>query len=599
MIGRVSLIYAVSLVFAMGWIHDTQAQTLDRGHRLLIEHGLQIQTWAFPGANGDFNLDTWAASHFTAPTFIDNAGDADPFLGLAPGIPWGTAGWASDLAPGEIPYASNLVSVQFGDEQNLADVGVLAQAVSAIKSWQDRYPHAIVFTNQVGLQFSDAIMLNYMEAAKPDMLMFDSYPFNGLIDFVPGGSPSVLYVSLDAHRKLGLAGHDGTGRRPIPTGVHVQTFTMSDLVLGHIVTESEARLNQFSAWAYGYKFINAFIYDRPATTGEGLQTILFEGPSDAAPTPLFYQIAELNRQSRNLGPALVRLLTTDIRFVLGRYKPSAGEAARKIPLFFDMQSWSAGQTVPYLTAVSASNLCTENYGLEGNVLLGGFRTLDESFDGTSANNEAYFMVVNGLSSPEVTGTAANTKQRIHLTFNFGASGLTALQRMSRDTGLVENVPLVNESGSVYSLDLVLDGGTGDLFKFKSGAPFVGDATYGGEITCSHGYYVEEGKRITFNAIIGGRSYEWLRNGVALIDDERIQGSTTNMLTLDPADVEDAGVYVCRIGFGGPLGPATSTPHEIMVVLAGQLPAASASLVALGVLMLGLIGQRQIRRYRTR
>jgi len=141
---------------------------------------------------------------------------------------------------------------------------------------------------------------------------------------------------------------------------------------------------------------------------------------------------------------------------------------------------------------------------------------------------------------------------------------------------------------------VLDGGTGDLFKFKTGAPFVGDAAYGGEIICSHGYFVKVGERVTFNAIAEGSSYQWLRNGVALVDDERIQGSTTNTLALDPADVEDSGVYVCLIGLDGPLkGLATSTSHAIMVVLA--LPAASASFVVLGVAMLGLIGLQRLRR----
>ena len=593
---RGGVVCVASLGLAMGWVLDAQGQTLDRGHRLLIEHGLQIQTWAFPGPNGSFNLDTWTASNFTAPTFIDGAGDANQFFGPAPGIPWGTAGWVDDVSPGEMPYASNLVSVQFGDEQDLANATVLAQAAAAIQSWQDRYPNAIVFTNQIGRQFSDAVMLNYMAAAKPDLLMFDTYPFNGLSGFVPGGSPSALYGSLDAHRRLGLAGHDGTGQRPIPTGIHVQVFTMSGLVLGHVVTESEARLNQFSAWAYGYTFVNAFIYDRPATTAEGLQTILFEGPSDAVPTPLFYQIAELNRQSRNLGPALVRLLTTDVRFVLGRYKSSAGDTARAIPLASGMRQWNAGQTVAYLTAVSATNLGTENYGLEGNVILGGFRVLDESFDGTSGSNESYFMVVNGLSSPTVTGTAANTRERIHLTFDFGASGITALQRMSRDTGLVEDVPLAHESGSVYSLDLVLDGGTGDLFKFKTGAPFVGDATYGGEIICSHGYFVEAGERVTFEAIDGGSSYQWLHNGTALADDGRIQDCTTRTLTLDPAILEDSGVYVCRIGIDGATdGLAISTPYEILVLPAGEVPAASKLVLAFGATILGLIGYRRLRR----
>jgi hypothetical protein len=44
--------------------------------------------------------------------------------------------------------------------------------------------------------------------------------------------------------------------------------------------------------------------------------------------------------------------------------------------------------------------------------------------------------------------------------------------MSRTTGGIELVPLQALGGSNYRLQLTLDGGTGDLFKFNTGAPFV-------------------------------------------------------------------------------------------------------------------------------
>src|SRR6185369_3473388 len=62
-------------------------------------------------------------------------------------------------------------------------------------------------------------------------------------------------------------------------------------------------------------------------------------------------------------------------------------------------------------------------------------------------------------------------QTIRLTFNFGSTGIHNLQRLSRDTGQVELVPLIYEGGSTYHLDLTLDGGTGDLFKYNDGIPF--------------------------------------------------------------------------------------------------------------------------------
>ena len=59
-----------------------------------------------------------------------------------------------------------------------------------------------------------------------------------------------------------------------------------------------------------------------------------------------------------------------------------------------------------------------------------------------------------------------------MNFDFSTSGIDSLLRLSRETGLVEAVPLVSNGGSLYSLDLTLDGGTGDLFKYNTGSAFI-------------------------------------------------------------------------------------------------------------------------------
>ena len=80
------------------------------------------------------------------------------------------------------------------------------------------------------------------------------------------------------------------------------------------------------------------------------------------------------------------------------------------------------------------------------------------------------MMTNGLS--ETSGTVVDAAQTIHLTFNFRSTGISSLMRLSRDTGQVATVPLLHDGGSLYHLDLTLDGGTGDLFKYNNGIPFV-------------------------------------------------------------------------------------------------------------------------------
>lgn len=79
------------------------------------------------------------------------------------------------------------------------------------------------------------------------------------------------------------------------------------------------------------------------------------------------------------------------------------------------------------------------------------------------------MIVNGLIDPTL---GANVQQNVHLTFNFAGTRINSLQRLNRSTGIVEVVPLVSDGGSSYHLDLVLSGGSGDMLKFNTGAPFL-------------------------------------------------------------------------------------------------------------------------------
>jgi hypothetical protein len=314
-------------------------------------------------------------------------------------------------------------------------------------------------------------MQTYMRRVQPDMLCFDTYPFNGN---VAGGSPTALYRDMQKYRLLGMAGNDGTGAKPVPVGLYTQTFTYSG-VNNHIVSESEIRLNNFSAWAFGYKFADSFVYEA-SDADSSVTPVMFSGGGTASPTAQFYQVAETNRQSRNLGPALVRLINTSVQIKLGSHEESgtywwgghytetvSNDAPAGVP------QWNTG-TVPYITGISVTNLGGKNNGLPGDVIVGCFKPLDASLTNFGYANDPYFMIVNGLS--DGTGSAADCRQQIHLSFDFYTSGISSLLRRSRATGLVEIVPLVHLGGTQYSLDLALDGGTGDLFKFNNGGMFV-------------------------------------------------------------------------------------------------------------------------------
>src|SRR5213075_2783165 len=72
-----------------------------------------------------------------------------------------------------------------------------------------------------------------------------------------------------------------------------------------------------------------------------------------------------------------------------------------------------------------------------------------------------------------TALVTECQQQITLNFDFGSADIDSLKRLRRSDGTVEIVPLTHLSGSQYQLVFTLDGGTGDLFKYNDGSPFVG------------------------------------------------------------------------------------------------------------------------------
>ena len=443
---------------------------LSRGHNILIQKGLQIQTFSNNPLSNDpatsqFDTTRWAESNFTTYHYGPGIYPAS-LMPAPPGIPYGVTNYQvpdGNINSSEIPYASQLVSYQIYDEMDVTKPDNLMYLKTVMQSLHVNQPNVLTYASQSQLQNTAAEVQAYMSYVKPDMLCIGSYPFQGTPSIVVGGSPTELYVAIEKYRKLGLAGNDGTGTQPIPTGLYTQSFKWGEG--GHVVTESEIRLNQFAAWAFGYKFVDSFFYVNSEVETSPILPVMFTGNGSANPTPTFYQFAETNRQSRNLGPALVRLVSTGVSMKMGQHGSGSTNTLPE-----GVSSWSSGD-VPYITSVTATNPGLRNNRLPGDVIVGAFKPLDASFTNPGHEDDVYFMIVNGLSDG-YPGTAANCMQNILITFDFGTSGITDLLRLSRETGLVEEVPLTYLSGSNYSLSLSLDGGTGDLFKFNNGGTFV-------------------------------------------------------------------------------------------------------------------------------
>ena len=158
---------------------------------MLIEKGLQLQAYIYPEAFGFLNLSNWNNSYFTTVNTTWNPYNS-AYLPAAPGIPWArvlNAFAEMDITNNEVPYLSNLVSLQLGDEQTLTS-GTISGFANFMSRLKVKRPDVIFYSNQWGYGATVEQLQTYMQTAKPDMLMFDTYPFYGN---ELGGSPTVHY----------------------------------------------------------------------------------------------------------------------------------------------------------------------------------------------------------------------------------------------------------------------------------------------------------------------------------------------------------------------------------------------------------------------
>ena len=109
----------------------------------------------------------------------------------------------------------------------------------------------------------------------------------------------------------------------------------------------------------------------------------------------------------------------------------------------------------------------EGHGALKSVLLGeqsGDAALVGFFD--DEQGEEYFMVVNlahGLDMSRMDGM-----RKLRLVFS---ADVEQIERLNRLTGLVETLRTSEGEGDTRTLDIQLEGGTGDLFKWANGNPW--------------------------------------------------------------------------------------------------------------------------------
>jgi hypothetical protein len=304
---------------------------------------------------------------------------------------------------------------------------------------------------------------DYMYVVQPDILQFDLYP----ISDEPGNLTDVYYREryfrgVDIIRSAGQ-------KYNVPTYIFIQTFDGGGT---RLPSESELRFQIFAPLAYGFKGISYFLFDHFGAYADGNQGGMLRAldPNETtyAINPVYFDVKEVNPEISRLGETLKMMDSTKVRFILGKRMQSGVEVPNPEPL--GITHWNPVVDEPYITAIEASYSGGIPNVTRGDLLIGHFETAVEEADGPQFENERYFMLVNLLMDE-----TQNADQQIHVGFDFGTSGINSLQRLNRLTGEVEVVPLVHDGGSVYHLDFSLAGGTGDLFKYNTGAPFIGGA----------------------------------------------------------------------------------------------------------------------------
>ena len=540
---RLALIWTLAFAAVAPVVPHSVYSQVSKGQQILLNRGLQIQGLSTP--DNYLHLNTYSNANYSSLGWSGdasgNVGMISDFEGPLPGFPWGR--WVSDQTnmPGmgtgvtgngvpfsrtnEIPYFGQLVSLQLGDEWPIDTGSVRTNLINWFNAVQTNWPNTILYHNNWGSQISDSGLADFYTKAHPDMLCFDTYPWQSQWDgsapdhigAVITGPPTSWYGDLRRYR----AHADGAG---IPLGIYRQTFhAVQDYnnTVYRDPSKSELRLNTFGALAFNVKFFSDFTYN---PSSGSLFTKTFNGSGDSVTNAngLYAEITDANKRALNLGRAFMALrpvydlhntnpalypngfppgpgsdistfppgITTSIEFLRGKYLSGGVTNFNAVPNSFQVAPgavnfnpagtsvsftwWESGKNDPYLRGWAVTNTSgVKNNNLMGDVIISWFRLLDENLDGTNYSNEIYVMLVNGLTAPD--GTTADCLQHIVLNY-INTPATSNLLVLDASTGQVvtNNVTLGTSGRRLPAFDL--NGGDAVLFKFNTGAPFVGFIT---------------------------------------------------------------------------------------------------------------------------
>ncbi len=207
-----------------------------------------------------------------------------------------------------------------------------------------------------------------------------------------------------------------------------------------IPCDSELRLQRFTSLAYGMRGFSDFLWTADGTGPSVKGAGYWDG--SGKPTKIYTQLQVINKEIANIAKSLIRLTPIRAYHMDGR---DDGDG---------VHHWSDSDAKMPAWTRRTGRLANVTGAVNGNHLLVGFFR-DKA-------GEEYFMVVNKDIAKDTDGSKLVTP--VTLTFH---PSVKSIERLSRETGKVETIPVKDN----YTFSLY--GGTGDLFKFSTGAGFAG------------------------------------------------------------------------------------------------------------------------------
>jgi hypothetical protein len=322
-------------------------------------------------------------------------------------------------------YASvgNSVGWMMGDEVDGSQMPFYADLISWVK--QNR-PDDLVYTNALptyaGFPDYPAYLEQVVQTMKPDILMYDHYPF---VESLTRGD---YFQNMMFVRNKAL-------EHNMPYWAFMQS---SALAAYRLPSKSDARMQVFTSLAAGFTGLAYFTFDNEPS---------FEYASilDSAgnPTSLYPIITNVNKEAGNLGKALRFMTSTDVKYVPGGHFDSSGFVKNPVPA--GMTDWTAASDPDdHILAISPAQF---GAGLDG--MVGFFR---------DDNGDEAFMLVNVYHGPSVPDASQLT---INVRFDDSLQSILELDRLTAQQ-IVITIP------ANHQLSLLLPAGTGRLFKYNDG-----------------------------------------------------------------------------------------------------------------------------------